>query len=278
MNILKAILFGIIEGITEWMPISSTAHMKILNVFLPLDMTPEFYEVFEVVIQLGAILALVLVFWNKIWPFGPSREPLGEGILANVKKDKILLWIKIVIACIPVILFELFLDDLFTFVNEKNEMIIIGVALILVGIIFIVVEVLLKGKKFAVTSTRQITFLQALIIGLTQLIAAIFPGVSRSGSTIIAALLLGICRPAATEFTFELAIPVMFGASLMKILKFSGAVSFYEIATLLTGCAFAFAVSLFMIRYVLNYIRKNTFTIFGIYRVLMGIVILIFLR
>ena len=278
MNILKAILFGIIEGITEWMPISSTAHMKILNVFLPLDMTPEFYEVFEVVIQLGAILALVLVFWNKIWPFGPSREPLGEGILANVKKDKILLWIKIVIACIPVILFELFLDDLFTFVNEKNEMILIGVALILVGIIFIVVEVLLKGKKFAVTSTRQITFLQALIIGLTQLIAAIFPGVSRSGSTIIAALLLGICRPAATEFTFELAIPVMFGASLMKILKFSGAVSFYEIATLLTGCVFAFAVSLFMIRYVLNYIRKNTFTIFGIYRVLMGIVILIFLR
>lgn len=278
MNILKAILFGIIEGITEWMPISSTAHMKILNVFLPLDMTPEFYEVFEVVIQLGAILALVLVFWNKIWPFGPSREPLGEGILANVKKDKTLLWIKIVIACIPVILFELFLDDLFTFVNEKNEMIIIGVALILVGIIFIVVEVLLKGKKFAVTSTRQITFLQALIIGLTQLIAAIFPGVSRSGSTIIAALLLGICRPAATEFTFELAIPVMFGASLMKILKFSGAVSFYEIATLLTGCVFAFAVSLFMIRYVLNYIRKNTFTIFGIYRVLMGIVILIFLR
>ncbi len=278
MNILKAILFGIIEGITEWMPISSTAHMKILNVFLPLDMTPEFYEVFEVVIQLGAILALVLVFWNKIWPFGPSREPLGEGILANVKKDKILLWVKIVIACIPVILFELFLDDLFTFVNEKNEMIIIGVALILVGIIFIVVEVLLKGKKFAVTSTRQITFLQALIIGLTQLIAAIFPGVSRSGSTIIAALLLGICRPAATEFTFELAIPVMFGASLMKILKFSGAVSFYEIATLLTGCVFAFAVSLFMIRYVLNYIRKNTFTIFGIYRMLMGIVILIFLR
>ena len=278
MNILKAILFGIIEGITEWMPISSTAHMKILNVFLPLDVTPEFYEVFEVVIQLGAILALVLVFWNKIWPFGPSRDPLGEGILANVKKDKILLWLKIVIACIPVILFELFLDDLFTFVNEKNEMIIIGVALILVGIIFIVVEALLKGRKFAVTTTRQITFLQALIIGLTQLIAAIFPGVSRSGSTIIAALLLGICRPAATEFTFELAIPVMFGASLMKILKFSGAVSLYEIATLLTGCIFAFIVSLFMIRYVLNYIRKNTFTIFGIYRVLMGIVILIFLR
>ena len=278
MNLLKAILFGIIEGITEWMPISSTAHMKILNVFLPLDVSPEFYEVFEVVIQLGAILALLLVFWNKIWPFGQSKYPLGEGILSYVKKDKFILWLKIVVACIPVILFELLLEDLFTFINEKNEMIFIGIALILVGIIFIVVEARLKGKKFAIDSTRQITYLQALIIGLAQLIAAIFPGVSRSGSTIIAALLLGISRPAATEFTFEVAIPVMFGASLMKVLKFSAAVSFYEIMTLLVGFLAAFAVSLFMIRFVLNYIRKNTFTIFGIYRVLMGIIILIFLR
>ena len=278
MNLLKAILFGIIEGITEWMPISSTAHMKILNVFLPLDVSPEFYEVFEVVIQLGAILALLLVFWNKIWPFGQSKYPLGEGILSYVKKDKFILWLKIVVACIPVILFELLLEDLFTFINEKNEMIFIGIALILVGIIFIVVEARLKGKKFAINSTRQITYLQALIIGLAQLIAAIFPGVSRSGSTIIAALLLGISRPTATEFTFEVAIPVMFGASLMKVLKFSAAVTFYEIMTLLVGCLAAFAVSLFMIRFVLNYIRKNTFTIFGIYRVLMGIIILIFLR
>ena len=278
MNLLKAILFGIIEGITEWMPISSTAHMKILNVFLPLDVSPEFYEVFEVVIQLGAILALLLVFWNKIWPFGQSKYPLGEGILSYVKKDKFILWLKIVVACIPVILFELLLEDLFTFINEKNEMIFIGIALILVGIIFIVVEARLKGKKFAIDSTRQITYLQALIIGLAQLIAAIFPCVSRSCSTIIAALLLGISRPAATEFTFEVAIPVMFGASLMKVLKFSAAVTFYEIMTLLVGCLAAFAVSLFMIRFVLNYIRKNTFTIFGIYRVLMGIIILIFLR
>ena len=258
MNILKAILFGIIEGITEWMPVSSTAHMKILNVFFPLDVSKGFYDVFEVVIQLGAILALVLIFWNKIWPFGRSRNPLGGGILSYVKKDRFFLWLKIIVACIPVILFELFLDDFFKFINEKNEMIFIGVALIVVGIVFIVVE--------------------ALIIGLTQLIAAIFPGVSRSGSTIIAALLLGICRPAATEFTFELAIPVMFGASLMEILKFESAVSFYEIVTLLTGCLTAFMVSLFMIRFVLNYIRRNTFTIFGIYRVLMGIIILIFLR
>lgn len=278
MNILKAILFGIIEGITEWMPISSTAHMRILNLFLPLDLTPAFYDLFETLIRLGTILALVLVFWNRIWPFGPSKNPLGEGILANVKKDKIVLWLKIIVACIPAILYEFLLSDLFGFVNEKNEMIIIGVAFILVGVILIALEVKMKGRNFAVASIRQITFLQAFIIGLVQVLAAVFPGVSRLGATIIAALLLGICRPAATEFTYELAIPMIVGAAIMKILKFSAAVSFYEIATLLTGCVFAFAVSLFMIRYVLNYIRRNTFTIFGIYRVLMGIVILIFLR
>lgn len=278
MNILKAILFGIIEGITEWMPISSTAHMRILNLFLPLDLTPAFYDLFETLIRLGTILALVLVFWNRIWPFGPSKNPLGEGILANVKKDKIVLWLKIIVACIPAILYEFLLSDLFGFVNEKNEMIIIGVAFILVGVILIALEVKMKGRNFAVASVRQITFLQAFIIGLVQVLAAVFPGVSRLGATIIAALLLGICRPAATEFTYELAIPMIVGAAIMKILKFSAAVSFYEIAALLTGCVFAFAVSLFMIRYVLNYIRRNTFTIFGIYRVLMGIVILIFLR
>ena len=278
MNILKAILFGIIEGITEWMPVSSTAHMKILNAFFPLDVSPEFYSVFEVVIQLGAILALVLIFFNKIWPFGKSKNPLGRGILSCIKKDKFFLWIKIIVACLPVIIFELVLDDLFNFINEKNEMIFIGIALILVGIVFIVVETMIRRKKFSVDSTRQITYMQALIIGLAQLIAAIFPGVSRSGATIIAALLLGISRPAATEFTFEVAIPVMFGASLMEVLKFSGTVTFYEILTLLVGCVSAFAVSLFMIRFVLNYIKKNTFTIFGIYRILLGLIILIFLR
>ena len=278
MNIIKAILFGIVEGITEWMPVSSTAHMKILNAIIPLEVSPEFYEVFEVVIQLGAIIALVIVFWNKIWPFGESKNPLGEGILSIVKKDKFFLWIKIVIACIPVILYELLLEDRISFINEKNEMIFIGAALIIVGIIFIVVEMLIKAKKPKYISTKQITFMQAFIIGMTQLIAAIFPGVSRSGSTIIAALLLGISRSCATEFTFELAIPVMFGASLMKILKFSAAVTFGEIMTLLVGCISAFLVSLFMIRFMLNYIRKNTFTMFGIYRILLGIIILVFLR
>ncbi|MBP5278849.1 MAG: undecaprenyl-diphosphate phosphatase [Erysipelotrichaceae bacterium] len=189
MNFLKAILFGIIEGITEWMPVSSTAHLMILNRILPLEVSEEFFDLFDVVIQLGAILALVIVFFNKIWPFGASKNPLGGGILKIVKKDKFLLWIKIIIACIPVILFELFLEDLVTFINSDNEMKFIAIALIVVGVIFIAVEFFIRGKKFKVTSTKQITYLQALIIGLAQLIAAVFPGVSRAGATIIAALL-----------------------------------------------------------------------------------------
>ena len=277
MNILKAIVFGIIEGITEWMPISSTAHMKILNSFMPLAVSPEFYDVFEVVIQLGAILALLIVFWNKIWPFGASKHPLGKGVLAYVKKDKFILWLKIMTACLPVIIFELLLDDLFTFVNEDNEMLIIGISLIVVGLIFIGVEFLIRDKKPDIESVRQITFRIALIVGLAQLIAAIFPGVSRSGSTIIAMLLLGVSRSAATEFTFEVAIPVMFGASLMEIIKFEGSIGFLDVLTLLTGCISAFVVSLFMIRFILNYIKKNTFTIFGIYRIIMGIIVLVFL-
>ena len=278
MNFIKAIIFGIIEGITEWMPISSTAHMKILNVFLPLEVSSEFYEVFEVVIQLGAILALLLVFWNKVWPFGRSDNPLGKGALSDINKDKFFLWLKIIIACMPAIVFELFLDDKFNFVNESNEMRVIGVSLLVVGLVFLFVEMIVRNKKFTVSNTKRITFLQAIVIGLAQLIAAIFPGVSRSGATIIAALLIGISRSTATEFTFELAIPVMFGASLMKILKYGMAFSVADIMLLLFGCVSAFMVSLFMIRFVLNYVKRNTFTVFGIYRVLMGLIVLIFLK
>ena len=277
MDFLKAILFGIIEGITEWMPVSSTAHLMVLNKILPLNVTAEFFDVFDVVIQLGAILALVIVFFKKIWPFGKSKNPLGKGILKIIKKDKFLLWIKIVIACIPVILFELFLEDKFTFINADNEMKFIAIALIAVGVLFIVVELLIRNKEFKVTSTKQITYVQALIIGLAQLVAAIFPGVSRSGATIIAALLLGINRSTATEFTFEVAIPVMAGASLMKVLKFAGEIHMNEILIMFLGCASAFIVSLFMIRFVLDYIKKNTFTLFGIYRIIIGTIILFFL-
>ena len=147
MNFIKAIIFGIIEGITEWMPISSTAHMKILNVFLPLEVSSEFYEVFEVVIQLGAILALLLIFWNKVWPFGRSDNPLGKGALSDIKKDKFFLWLKIMLACLPAVLFELFLDDKFSFVNENNEMKVIGISLLVVGFVFLFVEMIVKNKN-----------------------------------------------------------------------------------------------------------------------------------
>lgn len=277
-NIIKAIIFGIIEGITEWMPVSSTAHMAILNTFLPLDVSSEFYDVFEVVIQLGAIMALLLLFFKKIFPFGPTKRPLGKGILSYVKKDIFLLWIKIVIACLPAIIYELFLEDHINFVNPQNKMTIIGIALILVGFVFLIVEAMVNDDKAVVTTTRQIAYTHALIIGMAQLIAAVFPGVSRSGATIIAGLLLGFKRTTAVEFTFELAIPVMFGASLMKLIKYPAALGFSQVMILLFGCVSAFIVSLFMIRYVLDYIKKNSFNIFGIYRILLGIIVLMFLR
>lgn len=277
MNILKSIVLGIVEGITEWLPISSTAHLKIFDSFLKLDVTPEFYTVFEVVIQLGAIVALLIVLWNKIWPFGESKKPLGPGILSYVKKDKFFLWLKIALACIPAIIYELFLEDIVSFVNEENEMLIIGISLVVVGIIFVVVEILVKDKKPAINATKDITFMNALIIGLAQLVAALFPGVSRSGATIIASLLMGISRITATEFTFELAIPVMLGASFMKIIKFSGSFVFLDVVSLLIGCIFAFIVSLFVIRFILNYIKKNNFIPFGVYRVILGIIVIIFL-
>lgn len=277
MNFLKSIILGIVEGITEWIPISSTAHLKIFNSFLKLDVTPEFYEIFEVVIQLGAILALLIILWNKVWPFGESNRPLGKGVLSYVKKDKFILWLKIAVACMPAIIYELFIEDYVTFVNESNEMLIIAISLIVVGIVFVGVEIFTKNKDLVKTTTRQITFTNALIIGLAQLVAAIFPGVSRSGATIIASLLMGISRYAATEFTFELAIPVMFGASLMRVIKFEGVVAFGEIIMLLVACIVAFVVSLFVIRFILAYIKKNKFSLFGVYRVILGILVIIFI-
>ena len=278
MNYLKALLLGLIEGVTEWLPISSTAHMAIFNKFINFDVSADFYNVFEVVIQFGAVLSLLFVFIKKIWPFGKSNNPLGKGILENVKKDKIILWLKIIVACIPAIIYELFLDDKLNIVNENNEMFVIGLSLLIVGIIFIIVEILIKGKQFFVTSIKNISFSSAFIIGVAQLLAGVFPGVSRSGATIIAGLLLGISRSVITEFTFELSIPVMFGASLMKIIKFGMVFSFNEILLLILGSISAFIVSLFMIKFILDYIKKNNFIIFGIYRILMGIIVLLFLR
>ena len=278
MNFFKAIILGIIEGITEWIPISSTAHIKIFSEILSFEVSNDFFRVFEVVIQLGAIFALLIIFWNKIWPFGESKNPLSSsGPLKYVKKDKFILLLKMAVACIPVIIFELFLDNIFVFVNEDNEMTIIAIALIVIGLFFIIVELMIRNKKPTITSTKQISFTNAIIIGLSQLVAAVVPGVSRSGATIIAGLLMGLSRQVATEFTFELAIPVMFGASFMKMLDFGFAFSFSEVTLLLLSCAFAFIVSLFVIRFVIDYIKKNNYVMFGIYRIILGILILAFM-
>ncbi len=279
LNIIISILMGIVEGITEWLPVSSTAHMMILNRILPLAVSTDparneaFYQIYEVVIQLGAILAVILFFWKKIWPFGPSKRPLGKGVLSYVKKDIFFLWVKILIACLPAAVVGILFDDIFDrlFYNPSC----VAIALILVGIAFIAVEILIRGKMPEVNDLKGITYKIALYIGLFQLIAAVFPGTSRSGATIIGALLLGVARPAAVEFTFYLAIPVMAGASLLKIIKYGFAFKFLEILVLLTGFLSAFAVSVLVIRKLLNYVKTHPFTVFGIYRIVLGYLILI---
>lgn len=221
IEILKAILFGIVEGITEWLPISSTGHMILLNEIVSLDVSEEFYSMFEVVIQLGAILAVVILFWNQIWPFGKknNKEPLArDGIGAFVKWDIFKLWFHILVSCVPAaivgLLFDAQLEALFY--NYQT----VAIMLILFGIAFIVIENYHKGKKAKVTTLAGIDYKLAFWIGMFQLIAAIFPGTSRSGATIVGALLLGVSRTVAAEYTFFLAIPVMFGASLLKGVKF----------------------------------------------------------
>ena len=277
MDILKSALFGIIEGVTEWLPISSTGHLIIFNSLIPMNVSPEFYDLYEVVIQLGAILAVVLIFWNKIWPFGLSNNPISEkGILKYCKKDKFILWIKIAIACIPAVIVGLLFDD---WCNEHfYNPLCVALALIVVGVAFIVVEILYKNKEPKITKLSQIGFDTALYIGLFQVLAAIFPGTSRSGATIIGALILGVSRSVASEFTFFLSIPVMFGASLLKIVKYGLAITLYEGLLIGVGCITAFVVSLFVIKLLMNYVRNHNFIIFGVYRIILGIIVLLFVK
>lgn len=288
-EIIKALLFGIVEGITEWLPVSSTGHMILLNEFVKLDVSEEFWNMFLVVIQLGAILAVVLIFWKTIWPFAWSKntnfsENAGRrgfwkqkywmvGPIA-VKMDIIINWIKIVVACMPAIVFVLLdLDDYCDalFYNAVG----VSIALIVFGIAFIIVENRNKGKLFAVNEMSEITFQMAALIGVFQLLAAAFPGTSRSGATIIGALLIGISRKAASEFTFILAIPVMLGASLLELLDFGFQLTGGEITVLLVGMISAFVVSVFVIKFLLGYIRRHDFKVFGWYRIVLGIVVLL---
>lgn len=270
IELLKALLFGIVEGITEWLPVSSTGHLILLQEFVNFDGVSEgFWEMFEVVVQLGAILAVIVLFWSKIWPFTAKKV---NGKRTVIKKNSLLLWAKVIIACLPAAVVGLLFDDI---INELfyNPM-TVGIMLALVGIAFIVIERLNRSKAPKTESLEDITFSQALIIGIFQLVSAVFPGTSRSGSTILGGLMLGISRTAAAEFTFILGIPVMFGASLLKIVKFGFAFTSLELAVLAAGTVTAFLVSLAVIRFLMDFVRRHSFNVFGWYRIALGAVVI----
>lgn len=277
IEFLKAVLFGIVEGITEWLPISSTGHMILLDEFVKLNVSDEFWEMFLVVIQLGAILAVVILFWNQIWPFGKSSntQPVKQsGFLSYCKKDIWMLWFKIIAACLPAAVVGILFDEFFESLFYNG--VCVAVALIVFGIGFILIENKNKGANAKINSLSEITFQTALMIGMFQLIAAIFPGTSRSGATILGALLIGVSRTVAAEFTFFLAIPVMLGASLLKILKFGVSFSGNELMILVVGMITAFIVSIIVIRFLMGYIKKHDFKIFGWYRIVLGAIVLLY--
>lgn len=266
-EIFKAFLFGIIEGITEWLPISSTGHMILLQEFVTLKMSAEFMEMFFVVIQLGAILAVVLLYWNKLFPFS-----FKKGV--KIKIPILQMWFKIIFACIPAAVVGLLFDDQLNdwFYNYQT----VSIMLILFGILFLVIENMNYGKRPEIVKLSQITYKTAFLIGLFQLIAAVFPGTSRSGATIIGGLLIGMSRTVAAEFTFFLAVPVMFGASLLKLIKFGMKFESDEMVVLLVGMIVAFVVSIIAIKFLMNYIKKNNFKPFGWYRIVLGILVLLY--
>ena len=287
IELLKVILLGIVEGITEWLPISSTGHMILLDEFIKLNVSAEFRELFLVVIQLGAILAVVVLYFWKLWPFHIRELERKEAKRISEKpgwmrpfltfvgkycdKEKWILWFKILAACIPAIIVGLPLNDL---IEEKfNNYVVVAIALIVYGILFIVIENYNRGKKPEYTKLSTLPWKTAMIIGLFQVLSLI-PGTSRSGSTIIGGILAGTSRKVAAEFTFFLAIPVMFGASLLKVLKYEGGFGAAEALYLGTGCVVAFFVSVFAIKFLMGYIRKHDFKAFGWYRIVLGVLVL----
>ena len=270
LDILIAILFGLVEGITEWLPVSSTGHMILLEEFIKFEGVSEgFFDMFEVVIQLGAIMAVVILYWNKIFPFKISKK---HAIKVEIDKDIFSLWFKILAACVPAAIVGILFDDILEEYLYNGY--VVAAMLIIFGIAFILVENWNKGKKSRVNSLAELTYQAALIIGVFQLIAAVFPGTSRSGATIVGALLIGVSRTVAAEFTFYLAIPVMFGASLLKILKFGLAFTGLELAVLLIGMLVAFVVSMVVIKFLMAYIKRHDFKVFGWYRIVLGAIVL----
>ena len=268
MEILKAVLFGIVEGITEWLPVSSTGHMILLDEFSKLKGNEDFVNVFLVVIQLGAIFAVVLQFWNQLFPF-----QFKDKRRSVIEKDKMILWGKILLACIPAAVIGILFDDVFE--AMFYHAVPVAIALIVFGIAFIVIERWNKGRRPRINTVEDLTISAVLIIGVFQLLAAIFPGTSRSGATIVGALLIGVSRKAASEFTFFLAVPVMLGASLLKVLQYGFAFTGSELLVLAVGMITAFLVSIVVIRFLMDYIKKHDFQVFGWYRIVLGIIVLI---
>ena len=271
IEILKAVLFGVVEGVTEWLPISSTGHMILLNEIMPFaSMSEAFYSVFEVVIQLVAIMAVVLLYWSKIWPLGRSEKTGRFGL----KMPIIRLWIKILIACVPAAVIGLLFDEVFEALFYNY--VCVAIALIVFGVAFIAIETAHKGAKPRIRSLSKLDYKTALLIGAFQVLAAVFPGTSRSGATIVGALLLGVSRKVAAEFTFYLAIPVMFGASLLKLLKYGLAFTGAELTLLAAAMIVAFVVSIIVIKFLMDYIKKHDFKVFGWYRIILGVAVLLY--
>ncbi len=293
MNIiewLKVILLGIVEGITEWLPISSTGHLILVDEFVKLNQSAAFMEMFNVVIQLGAILAVVVIFIEKLWPFHTKKHASGQNWFSKEPAnsftagfqhfcnqycymDKIVLWLKIVFACIPAMVIGLPFDDWME--EHLHNATVVALMLILYGVLFIIIENYNKKRTPRVTTLQDLSFKDAFLIGMFQVLSLI-PGTSRSGSTIIGGILIGTSREIAAEFTFFLAIPVMFGASFIKLLKFGLAFTGAELAVLITGMAVAFIVSVFAIKFLMGYIKKHDFKVFGWYRIILGILVLLY--
>ena len=268
IEILKVIFLGIVEGITEWLPISSTGHMLLVDEFIKLGAADDFKEMFFYVIQLGAILAVVLLFWDKMFPFN-----LTDKSKPVIKKDIFSMWFKVVVACIPGAVVTILFDDFIE--AHLHTPFVIAAALIFYGIAFIVVENLNKNRTVKVASLSDITYKTAFIIGLFQVLS-IIPGTSRSGSTIIGALIIGVSRVAAAEFTFFLAVPVMFGMSALKLIGFGRAFTSFELVVLAVGMVVAFAVSVAVIKFLMSYIKKHDFKLFGIYRIVLGVAVILY--
>lgn len=287
LELLKVIFLGIVEGITEWLPISSTGHMILVDEFIKLNVSPEFKEFFFVVIQLGAILAVIILYWGKLWPFYIRPLTKRQRAMANrmpavqrgaylfveqfCDKEKWILWFKIFVACLPTIIIALPFNDI---IEEKfNNYVVVAIALIVYGVLFIVIENYNKKRRASCRNLEELSFKTALIIGAFQVLSVI-PGTSRSGSTIIGGILAGTSRTVAAEFTFFLAIPVMFGASLLKLVKFGLTFTGTEIIILLVGCLVSFIVSILAIKFLVGYIKKHDFKVFGWYRIVLGVLVL----